>query len=286
MIRADIADPGQVKAALAGSERWDSVVNWIAYREPDIERDIALFRGRTRQYVFISSASAYCKPPRRLPITESDPLGNPWWQYSRDKMACEMRLGRAFREVGFPAVIVRPSHTYDTVLPLSVGGWTDFSIIERMRRGEKIVVHGDGTSLWTMTHAEDFAQGFAGLLGRDEPAGHAFHITSDEVLTWNRIYELTAEAAGAEARIVHIPSDFIVRQEPSLEGTLLGDKAHSALFDNAKIRSFVPGFQARIPFREGIRRTIEWFEASGTRRKSDGSTDRLLDRLLQSYGHG
>ncbi len=137
-----------------------------------------------------------------------------------------------------------------------------------------------------MTHAEDFAEGFAGLLGRDDAAGHAFHITSEEVLTWNRIYELTAEAAGAEARIVHIPSDFIVRQEPSLEGTLLGDKAHSAVFDNTKIRSFVPGFQARIPFREGIRRTIAWFEASEARRRSDGATDRLIDRLLKAYGHG
>jgi nucleoside-diphosphate-sugar epimerase len=286
MIRADVGAPGGARAALEREEDWDSVVNWIAYRPPDVERDISLFRGRARQYVFISSATVYCKPPRHLPVTESDPLANPWWEYARDKIDCELRLNRAFREEGFPAVIVRPSHTYNTVIPLSIGGWNDYSIIERMRRGEPIVVHGDGTSLWTLTHAEDFAVGLAGLLGCDQAAGHAFHITSDEVLAWDRIYEITAEAAGAEARIVHVPSDFIAQEEPSLAGTLLGDKAHSAVFDNSKIRCFVPGFQARIPYREGIRRTLSWFEAAESRRRSDGGTDRLINRLLQAYGHG
>jgi nucleoside-diphosphate-sugar epimerase len=283
MLRADIHDPPAVSALLSGVT-WDAVVDWVAYRQEDVERDLALFRGRTGQYVFISSATVYLKPPSSPFITESTPLGNPYWEYARQKIACELRLNQAFREEGFPAVIVRPSHTYDTVLPLAIGGWQDYSIIPRLRRGQPVVVHGDGTSLWTLTHAEDFAAGFSGLLGHPQAAGHSFHITSDEVLTWNQIYATVAEAAGAEARIVHIPSDFIAAREPELAGTLLGDKAHSVLFDNTKIKSFVPGYRARIPFREGIRRTLAWFEASPDRMRSTGETDRLLDRLLQAFG--
>jgi nucleoside-diphosphate-sugar epimerase len=283
-LTADISRPQETAAALGG-RRWDAVVNWIAYTRADVERDIALFLGRTAQYVFISSATVYEKPPRDPLITESCPLGNPFWQYARDKIACELLLNEAFREKGFPATVVRPSHTYDTVLPLSVGGWEDFSIVPRMRRGGKVVIHGDGTSLWTMTHSEDFARGFVGLLGHPRAAGHAFHITSDEALSWNRIYAAVAEAAGVELKAVHVPSDFICRVEPSLTGNLLGDKAHCALFDNSKLRSFVPGFQAVIPFAQGIRRTIAWFEADPRRMKSDGETDRMLDRILAAYGH-
>ncbi len=278
-LQADIQDLPAV-TALLGDGAWDCVVDWIAFQPEDVERDIALFRGRTRQYVFISSATVYQKPPPSPFVTEATPLGNPFWEYARRKIACELRLNQAFREQGFPAVIVRPSHTYDTVLPLAIGGWQDYGIVERMRRGRAVVVPGDGTSLWTLTHAEDFARGLAGLLGNGQAAGHSFHITSDEVLSWNQIYATVAEAAGAEAHIVHLPSDFIAAREPSLAGTLLGDKAHSVLFDNSKIKSFVPSYQARIPFREGIRRTLAWFEASPERRKSDGESDRLLDRLI------
>ena len=280
MLKADVSDLAEALTA----DHWDAVVNWIAFQQADVERDIALFRGRTRQYVFISSATVYQKPPQSPFITESAPLGNPFWEYARHKIACELRLAQAYREEGFPAVIVRPSHTYDTVLPLSIGGWQDYSIVERMRRGQPVIVHGDGTSLWTLTHSEDFARGLVGLLGNGRAAGHSFHITSEEVLSWNQIYAAVGEAAGVEARIVHVPSDFIAAHEPSLAGTLLGDKAHSVLFDNTKIRSFVPGFQALIPFREGIRRTLAWFEASPERMKSDGESDRLLDRLLAAYG--
>jgi nucleoside-diphosphate-sugar epimerase len=282
MLRADIHDPPAVSALLSGVT-WDAVVDWVAYRQEDVERDLALFRGRTGQYVFISSATVYLKPPSSPFITESTPLGNPYWEYARQKIACELRLNQAFREEGFPAVIVRPSHTYDTVLPLAIGGWQDYGIIERMRRGQAVVVPGDGTSLWTLTHSEDFARGLAGLLGNGQAAGHSFHITSQEALCWNQIYAAVAEAAGAELRLVHMPSDFIAAREPSLAGTLLGDKAHSVLFDNSKIRRFVPSFQARIPFAEGIRRTLAWFEASPERRKSDGETDRLLDRLIAAF---
>jgi nucleoside-diphosphate-sugar epimerase len=284
VITADINRPGEI-AALVEAEPWDAVVNWIAFSQQDVERDISLFQGRTRQYIFISSATVYQKPPLHPVITESAPLGNPFWEYARNKIACELRLNLAYREQGFPVTIVRPSHTYDTVIPLSIGGWQDYGIIARIKKGGRIVVHGDGTSLWTLTHAEDFARGFTGLLGHSQAIGHSFHITSDELLSWNQIYRTVAEAAGAEARLVHIPSYLIARLEPSLEGTLLGDKAHSVIFDNSKIKAYVPGYRAVIPFREGIRRTLAWFEGSPERMKSTGEDDRLLDSLIDAYGH-
>jgi nucleoside-diphosphate-sugar epimerase len=284
MLKADIANLREI-TALVGNATWDAVVNWIAFQPPDVERDISLFKEKTRQYVFISSATVYQKPPPSPFITESSPLGNPFWEYARNKIACELRLNQAHREEGFPAVIVRPSHTYDTILPLAIGGGQDYSIVERLRRGNTVVVHGDGTSLWTLTHSEDFAKGFAGLLGNDRTVGHGFHITSDEVLSWNQIYAAVAGAAGSEARILHIPSDFIAAREPSLAGSLLGDKAHSVIFDNTKIKTFVPDYQASIPFREGIRRTLAWFEASPERMNTSGETDRLLERLIEAYGH-
>ena len=284
-LRADVTRPEAAAAALAG-HRWDAVVDWIAFTVADVERDLALFRGRTGQYVFISSASAYQKPPLSPFVTESTPLANPFWQYSRDKIACEERLARAQREEGFPVTVVRPSHTYDTVIPVSIGGWTEYAVVDRMRRGQPVIIHGDGTSLWTLTHAEDFARGFVGLLGHPGAIGEAFHITSDEVLTWNQIYRELAAAAGAEARIVHIPSEFIAACEPALAGTLLGDKAHSVIFDNSKIRRFVPGFRAEIPFAAGIRRTLAWFAADPARQVVSPATDERIEAILHAYGHG
>ena len=205
VLHGDIRDPASVKAAL-GDLSFDAVVNWVAFTPEHIETDLELFRGRTRQYVFISSASAYHKPVTSLPITESTPLHNPFWQYSRDKIACEERLMRAYREGGFPITIVRPSHTYDqTLLPMD-GGYT---AVKRMRQGKPVIVHGDGTSLWVLTHHQDFARGFVGLLGRPEAIGETYQITSDEWLTWNRIFEMVAAAAGVEAKIVHVPSEVI-----------------------------------------------------------------------------
>jgi len=283
-LAVDVNDQRALARVLEG-RRWDVVVNFIAFTEADVERDIALFRASAEQYVFISSASAYQKPPRHPLVTESTPLANPFWEYARNKIACEERLIRAYREHDFPVTIVRPSLTYDRVLPIALGGFHDFTLVERLRRGEPIVVHGDGTSLWTLTHSEDFARGFVGLLGNSRSVGHAFHITSDEWLTWNEIYEELARAAGARAQLVHVPTDFIVRVAPELRGTLLGDKAHSLIFDNGKIRSFVPDFRATIPFREGIRRTVAWFDERPERRTTLPENDRLLDRLLESYGH-
>lgn len=281
-LQADIHQPSQVQAALRDL-RFDAVVDWIAYVPADVERDLELFRGRTRQYLFISSASAYQKPPACHLITESTPLHNPYWEYSRQKIACELRLLQAHREENFPAVIVRPSLTYDPNFPIALGGWGCYTLADRLKKGRSIIVHGDGSSLWVVTHAEDFARGFLGLLGNDRTIGHAFHITSDEVLTWNQIYQTIAAALGVEPDIVHIPSDFIARIAPELAGSLLGDKTWSAVFDNSKIKAFVPGYQAVIPFREGVRRTLAWFEADEKRRRVDEQVNQQLDRIIAAY---
>jgi nucleoside-diphosphate-sugar epimerase len=279
---ADVRQPGQARQALEG-QRFDVVVDWIAYTPADIERDLELFAGQVRQFVFISSASAYQKPPAHPVITESTPLYNPYWDYSRNKIACEERLLRAYREAGFPITIVRPSLTYDTNWPVACGAWDSYTLIARLRAGRPILVHGDGSSLWVVTHADDFARGFVGLLGNPQAIGHAFHITSDEVLTWNQIYTAIADAAGVEANLVHVASDFIAQVSPALGPGLLGDKAWSVIFDNTKIKTFVPGFQAVIPFRDGIRRTLAWFEADPRRQWIDAAAEAEMDRVLAAY---
>ncbi len=282
-LHADIRDTAAAAKALA-HQQWDCVVNWIAFTVPDVERDLELFRDKTAQYIFISSASVYQKPPTHPVITESTPLYNPYWEYSRNKIACEDRLMKEYRERGFPITIVRPSLTYDTVIPVALGGWTDYTIVDRIKRGLPIIVHGDGSSLWVVTHAEDFGRGFIGLLGNDRAIGHAFHITSDEVLTWDQIYRTIAGALGVEANIVHIASDFIVKVAPQFTGSLLGDKSWSVAFDNSKVKAFVPGFQATIPFRDGIRRTLAWFDADERRKRIDPAVNTELDRILEAYG--
>jgi nucleoside-diphosphate-sugar epimerase len=283
-IVADISKPERLKSALE-KHTWDVVVNWIAFTVADVERDIELFAGKTRQYIFISSASAYQKPPSHFIVTESTPLTNPYWKYSRNKIACEERLNRAYRDDGFPITIVRPSHTYDTVIPVAIGGGTEYTVIDRMKKGKQIIVHGDGTSLWTLTHSADFAKGFVGLLGHQRAIGHSFHITSDEVLSWNQIYQTVASTAGCEAKVVHISSDYIVRCEPSLQGNLLGDKSLSAIFDNSKIKTFVPAFQATIPFSEGFVKTLAWFDADPERQIILDETNQMMERILRAYGH-
>ena len=216
-------------------------------------------------------------------MTESTPLCNPFWEYSRKKIACEERLNQAYRAENFPTTIVRPSLTYDRVIPVAIGGWSDYTIADRMKRGQPVVVHGDGTSLWTVTHSEDFAKGLVGLLGHQQALGHAFHITSDEVLTWDQIYQAVADAAGARAKIVHVASDFICKTDPSFVGSLLGDKAHSVIFDNSKIKAFVPGYEAAISFREGMRRTVAWFESDPSRMLISAKANETIDRILAAY---
>ena len=278
VLEGDIRDPASVHRAL-GDHQFDVVVDWIAFTPAHIETDLALFRGRTGQFVFISSASAYQTPPASLPVTESTPLHNPFWAYSRAKAACEERLWQAYRDDQFPITIVRPSHTYDQTLLPCHGGYT---VIDRMRRGKRVVVHGDGTSLWTLTHHEDFAKGLVGLFGHSRAIGDAFHITSDEWLTWDQIHQLLAHAAGARADIVHLPSDVIARFDPEWGAGLLGDNAHSMLFDNTKIRRLVPDFAATIPFSRGAAEILAYYDADSERRVVDPETDRLMDRLVEA----
>ncbi|HET9956890.1 MAG TPA: SDR family oxidoreductase [Polyangiaceae bacterium] len=278
LLSADISDRHAVENAL-GSLTFDAVVNFVVFTEDQIQRDIELFGKRTAQYVFISSASAYQTPPTRLPVTESTPLHNPFWQYSRNKIACEERLLRAHREQGFPATVVRPSHTYDRTLWPMHGGYT---AVDRMRRGRPVVVHGDGTSLWTLTHHRDFAAAFVPLLGHDGAIGEAFHITSDEWLTWNQIHEIVARAAGTRAELVHVPSEVIATHDPEWGASLLGDKTHSMVFDNTKIKRLVPDYRASIPFSQGVHEIVGFYDQNPQHRQIDRELDRLMDKLIDS----
>ena len=279
VLHGDIRDRASVRAAL-GDREFDAVVDWVAFTPDHVRTDIDIFTGRTGQYVFISSASAYQTPPERLPVTESTPLRNPWWQYSRDKIACEDLLVAAYRESGFGVTIVRPSHTYDRTLVPFDGGWT---VVQRMRQGKEVVVHGDGTSLWTLTHNTDFAKGFVPLLGHPRTLGEAFHITSDDVLTWDQIARAMAGAAGVQARIVHVPSDAIAAIDPDWGAGLLGDKAHSMVFDNDKLRTVVPDYVATVPFEQGAREIVEWFDADPARRAVDARMDAVMDDLVARF---
>jgi nucleoside-diphosphate-sugar epimerase len=285
-LAVDIDDPAA--AAALRDTSFDVVVDWIAFTPAHIERDLHLFRGRTRQYIFISSASAYQKPATDYLITESTPLANPFWEYSRNKIACEDRLLKAYREEGFPVTIVRPSLTYgETQIALAVNSWAkSYTVVDRMRRGNKVIVPGDGSSLWVITHNTDFAKGLVGLLGLEQAIGHAFHITSDEVMTWNQFYNIVATAAGVEPQLVHIASDFIGACLPEALGGLIGDKAVSVVFDNSKIKRFVPGYCATTPFGQGIRRTLAWFDADPARRQVDAEANAKWDKLIDAYERG
>ena len=286
-LHGDINNVKEVKEVI-GERTFDIVANFIAFKPGDVERDVQLFRGKTGQYIFISSASAYQKPLLNPVVTESTPLKNPYWDYSRDKIACEERLNQLYREEDFPVTIIRPSLTYETVIPVAIGSWDDFTIVDRMRKGREVVVHGDGTSLWTITHSKDFAKGFVGLLGNQHAIGESFHITSDELLTWDQIYQAVADAGGTTARIVHVGSEFICKVAESVGqgwmwGSLLGDKSVSAIFDNSKIKRCVPGFKATIPFKKGIRETIQWFEADPGRMKIVEENNTFIDTILAKY---
>jgi nucleoside-diphosphate-sugar epimerase len=282
VVKADIRDPDTVRAAL-GDEEFDVVVDWLAYVPEHVETDIELFSGRTAQYVYISSATVYRRPGPHYVTVETDPLGNPHWAYAQGKIACEERLRRAHEESGFPITIVRPSYTYGTTwIPAVIAG-QDYTLVARMLAGKPVITPGDGQTLWTMTHNSDFAKGFAGLLGRAEAVGEAYHITSDDVMTWDEIVRTIASAAGVEASIVHIPSDFMAAIDPELGANLLGDKSHNAVFDNTKIKALVPEFEATVPFAEGVRRSLAWFDEDPARKTVDAERDALIDRIVDTY---
>ena len=278
-ITGNIRNVAETKETIKNFE-FDVVVNWISFVPEHVLADIEIFAGKTKQYIFISSASAYEKPISKLPITEETPLINPFWQYSRDKAECEKILMNAYKTINFPVTIVRPSHTYDNTLIPNDWGYT---ILDRMLKGKKIIIHGDGTSLWVLTHNSDFAIGFVGLLGRKEAIGEAFHITSDELLTWNQIYKMMADELGVELKAVHIPSDFIAKYAPEHGAGLLGDKAHSVIFDNSKIKKLVPEFQCKIPFSEGVKEIISWYKNNPDWQVVNEETDRKIDEIIAAY---
>jgi nucleoside-diphosphate-sugar epimerase len=285
VIRGDVWSSDRERLKGGG---YDVVVQWVAYTAAEVKRDVEFFEGETDQYIFISSASAYQKPPSHYVITEVTPLSNPYWEYSRNKIACEEALMRAHRESGFPVTIVRPSLTYgDTQIPLAVNSWElPYTAVDRMRKGLEVIVPGDGTSVWVNTHNSDFAKGFVGLLGNRQANGEAFQITTDEVHTWNEFYRMTADAAGVEPRLVHIPSDFLAACDSEMVGSLIGDKANSVVFDNAKIKRVVPEYRATMSFAEGIKRTMAWFDCDKQRRKIDEPANALWDRVIRAYKNG
>lgn len=287
-LAVDLGDAAATDRALRKGT-WDVVVDFLAYDAAAIEQRVALFRGRVGQYIFISSASIYQKPPSHPLITESTPVANPFWDYSRNKIAAEERLNGFYREEQFPMTIVRPSLTYgDIVIPLAVNSWhQSYTAIARMRAGQPLIVPGDGSTLWTITHNSDFAKGLVGLFGHAGAIGHAVHITSDEALTWNQIYQYTAEAAGAPPpKLVHIASDFLCACAPDMIGTLWGDKSHCALFDNTKIKRLVPDYVATTRYRDGIKGTIRWFDADASRRSIEAALNAQWDRIIAAYERG
>lgn len=288
LIVADIGDERSVDEKL-GDLRFDVVCEFIGFLPFQVERDFRLFRNRTHQYVYISSASAYRKPAQGYLITEETPLVNPYWQYSRDKAACEALLMKHFREDGFPVTIVRPSHTYgERSVPVGVHGMKgSWQVLKRMLDGKPVVIQGDGSSLWTMTWNEDFARGYIGLVGNPRALGEAFHITSDESLTWNQIHETIAAALGVPLKSCHVASDFLSAVAPQaydMEGKLLGDKAVSVVFDNSKLKSLVPGFQARVPFADGVRRTITYILQHPELQVEDPAFEAWCDRVVEVLG--
>ncbi len=285
LLQGDVhADATYLSELLAG-HYFDAVVDYIAFTVEDVERDINLFRGKTDQFVFISSASAYQKPPKNYLITEETPLENPFWQYSRDKIACEERLMKAYREDGFPATIIRPSHTYGpSQIPLAVDSWErPWTIVDRMKRGKKLIVPGDGTSLWVLTWNADFAKGLVGLLGNQKAIGEAFHITSDEALSWNQIYLEMYQALGPEPNVIHIPSDLIAAYWSHAVGSLIGDKANSVVFDNSKIKRFVSDFRCEVKWAEGVRRSIKWHEERPQFQTIDEEMNVIWDKIIAAY---
>lgn len=281
-IRCDIQNENDVKDRMKGM-KFDVVADFIAFVPAHVERDIRLFSGVCRQFMFISTATVYHKPPVKFPVTESTPLKNPFWKYSQEKIICEEILIHAFRQSGFPVTIIRPSHTYGKTMIPSVFGHGDYTEIARIKAGKKVIVQGDGQTLWTLTHSRDFAKGFLGLCGNDRAIGEGFHITSDEHLAWDTIIKMKAQAVGCEPEIVHIPSDYINAIDPETGAGLLGDKQYNAIFDNSKLKRFVPTFNATISFSKGLHESIEFFQRDKQKCVENSEISALMDRIIEKY---
>ena len=286
VITADVNDTERVKEKISDMQ-FDCVCDFIGFTEEHVCRDYNLFRGKTKQYIYISSASAYQKPCRNYIITEQTPLENPYWEYSRNKIQCENFLFDKYRNDHFPVTIVRPSHTYDErSVPLGVhGNRGSWQVVKRMMEGKPVIIHGDGTSLWTMTHNTDFAKGFIGLMGNAAAVGEAFQIMSDETLTWNQIYQSIAEAVGVELKAVHIASEYLATEGRQYDflGGLIGDKANSVVFDTSKLKRYVPSFHAEVSFKEGIKTTIDNILNRKDLQTADEEFDEWCDRITARF---
>lgn len=283
VLTADINDELSV-SVLIKDMKFDVVADFIAFKPSQVQRDIRLFSGKTRQFICISSASAYQKPLAHYKITESTPLSNPYWQYSRDKIACEGRLMEEYRENNFPITIIRPSHTYgENSLPLAIHGKNGaWQVIDRIIKGKPVIIHGDGTSLWTITHNSDFAKAFVGIMGNHAAIGEAIHITSDEAITWNTMYDCIGEALNIEVKKIHITTDFLVECQADFEGGLIGDKANSVVFDNSKIKRLVPGFVATVRFDQGVKLSIEYILSHPELQIADEEFDLFCDKIIKA----
>lgn len=284
MLKGNIEDVDQI-ISLLRNRKFDVVADFVAFTPEQAARDIELFQDKTEQYIYISSASAYQKPTTNYLITESTPLYNPYWQYSRDKIACEDLLMNAYRVTGFPVTIVRPSHTYgDRSVPVAIHGKKgSWQVLARLLEGKPVIVHGDGLSLWTFTHNTDFAKGFTGLMGNPHAIGQAVHITSDESLTWNAAFESIGRALGVKPNLTHISSDLLAAFRPDLLGTLLGDKAHSVVFDNTKLKRLVPDYCATMRFDQGVKRTVEYVLSHPECQTPDPDFDAWCDKTIAAY---
>lgn len=281
ILNSDIRNFEQTSKVLEGLT-FDVVVDWISFVPEHLENNLKLFKGKAKQYLFISSASAYQTPPKSLPVTEDTLLDNPFWLYSRNKIACEKYLRQNASEYGMKYTIVRPSHTYDkTLLPFD-GGYT---VVKRMLDGKPVVVPGDGTSIWTITNHRDFAVGLVGLLGNPKALDNYFHITNDEWLTWNQIYNTVGEAFGVKPNLVHVPSEIIAKFSPEIGDGILGDKQHSMIFDNSKIKAVVPDFNCKISFMEGVKEIAVWFMNNPSAQIADKILDDIFDRIIDQMNN-
>ncbi|MFA6507001.1 MAG: SDR family oxidoreductase [Treponemataceae bacterium] len=281
-LKGDGKNPSEVRVAVKGM-KFDCVVQWLGYSPSQVEADIDIFGGNVGQYIFISSASAYLKPLPHPVVTESTRLGNPFWEYARNKIASEQLLEKAGAEKGFPWTVVRPSHTYDDGIIPTNFGMRDFTVPQRILDGREIIVHGDGQSLWTLTHSSDFAKGFVGLIGNPAAMGQAFHITTDEFMTWDALLLTLGQALGREPKMVHIPSEYIAAMNPEMGAPILGERRYTQMYDNSKIKRLVPGFRCDVNFTEGIRSSLAWFDAHPAAKVIDQKTEGEFNRILAKW---